>query len=1483
MKRKSAITLTLICCSVLYGTYLFGIPRVAGTKKFENFVERKIAQQTGYKVDFVNPKIKSGILPAVIFQADELAVLNDDNSKALEVINPNVRISILPLLLKKLCIRKSGADSAVAYFVYNENHQFMLGQYPLELSNKQPITLTRLVTDIHQYLVVLDDKVQNKTIKLSGQKFKVNKYKKDKLISLNTDAILNTGNNKASLKADIELRLPVNKISEDKIKLNINLKNLRLEDFSEYAKTLSKGKITDLRGVINLTSKTEEIAGHKNIKSELSLDNFAVMLKDKVASIYSDYLITVTQDINVINDGVKINNIKILSEGLDFYINGGVYKTKNKFPDLDLKVGINKVKGTNLIPLFPGDENLNPDFNFYKLKEHKISGDVTGNMEIKGIANYPNLYGNLLMTDVYLIEPIKDAPQNGILKFTFNGHTMSMDTHVMTAPNEYVDVKGSFKLFRERYSDINISTTKNIDLVKAKKVVMPLREIFRFELGPVPMMDVPAGFGDANFRIAGSRIDPHAWGYINFRNGTASFININNMVAHNVTGWVKFNGDDVTFKTTSLKLNNLPVNVDGRCTMKGDLSVDVKGDGQNSADLLKIVKTSPVLKELQSMLSPITSGSGKTKLILNIFGHVNRGVEPVFNKDLFAKGSIEFLSNKMTFFPEKIPASDISGIVNFDKNDGNFKIDAKLINSQISANGVIKNNVLTANAYSHKFSAQDYWTIMHMFYGNRIFPIPGLNTVSTSFSGHYQGMLKNINSFDYSKITAKGKIYNNYGSKSHITVNNSDFDIRNGHLHISPIKGTFEKNPFNIQVDVDNIMTPQQSINGNISMKNFDISALNNIDIPEYPQFKDFEDFSGKIDIASKIKNNNIRLFTPLNNISVIYKPKHAKIKVLNGNALYDTYDLNLNKINAYIGEMPVFVNGKLSNLSRNNPDVNVYLSAKPTQEFFDQFFNSESVYPIKLKGDVIVSSKLNGNTDKLNSQTEIKLDEDSSLYYMGATIGDLTSGVNINMDAVSGKDWIKFNNFRYDKIIASQNGKKNPNNQLSASGSLKLLANNNVGFNNFKIKTSTPTDAKIFNIIFKKPVIKQGLFMSNLTLNGDMINPKILGTFDVKSIDVPIVDASVKDINFNFKPDSVNIKANGSIMSNDATLTATMRNKLVSPYTLDNVNVHFDNLDLNVISKAMQDYETTLYKQDLGVESTAKALNTAQVIVKKGTIKANTIKIKELIAKDFVSHFSLGKKQIANVEDYSLKLAEGIVYGDASYDIGNNSLILNTKIKNFNAQTIAESLFNMKGQVSGTLTGDMTFKCKGKTDAECLKTLDGKGEFDIADGRMPKLGSLEYLLKATNIVTSGITRISINNIIDLITPLKTGQFKSINGHYKIDNGVVKDIEIFSLGKDLSLYLSGTYDIETYVAKMEVYGTLSNNLTSVFGKVKNLSLNTLLNTIPFLNKTEYSPEITAKVDKIPKDETSSISRIFAAVIDGDINGFNYVKSFKWVK
>jgi hypothetical protein len=412
---------------------------------------------------------------------------------------------------------------------------------------------------------------------------------------------------------------------------------------------------------------------------------------------------------------------------------------------------------------------------------------------------------------------------------------------------------------------------------------------------------------------------------------------------------------------------------------------------------------------------------------------------------------------------------------------------------------------------------------------------------------------------------------------------------------------------------------------------------------------------------------------------------------------------------------------------------------------------------------------------------------------------------------------------------------------------------------------------------------MKQGLFTSDLTINGDTLNPKIQGNLDFTGIDVPVVAASVKDVSLKFKPDNINIKAKGAVLDNAISLNADVINKLTPPYTCDNFYLKFKNLDMNAIKDAMQNYETTMYKQNLSVEENTKSFDPSLVTIKNGKIKADKIKLKELTAKEFVSHFSLNKDMRVKIRDYSLKLADGVVSGDAVYNLKNNHLDLNTKINNFNAQIFSESLFDMKSQVYGILNGNMKFSCTGKNDTECIKTLAGQGEFNIKDGRMPKLGSLEYLLKATNIVTSGITRISINNIIDLITPLKTGEFKSINGSYIINNGIVKDIEIFSHGNDLNLYLTGSYDIESYVAKMEVYGTLSSNITSVFGKLKNLSLNTFLNTIPILNNTEYSPAVQEKIKKIPANDTYSVSRIFAAIIDGDINGLNYVKSFKWVK
>ena len=1481
MKRKSATILALSSAVIIYGSCNFGLPYLLNKPFVKNTIEAKTFESSGYRIKIENPKFKPTYLPTINVQADNLYLLNDDNSKALSVEAPSLKIKLLPLLFKEVEISKLNAKSLDANLIFDKNSKFKLGQYILERKQNSEITVKQAKIDVENYSVKLFDENQNKTLTLNGKYFRLYDFQQDKHIKFATDSTLKTGNKSAIIKANIDMQLPLKNISEDKALMDMDIQNLDLSDFTEYAETLSKKKITKLSGVINAQTKTQIINGHKNISGELNIKDLGIMQKDLASSIYSKNPLKLRGDISVIRNGIKINNLKLLSKNIDVFMNGTVHKTKAKFPELDLKTTINHVSGADLLPLFPGEENLNPDFNFYKLKKYIIYGNATGNIDIKGEADYPNLYGNVLLTDVYLVEPIKDAPKNGVLKINFNQHNMRLNAHVHTNKDEYVDVNGNFKMFRNRYTDLYIKSTKNIELVKVKKVLMPLHEIFKFELGPVPMMNIYGGTGSADMHITGTKTEPHSWGKINFKNGTASFITINNMVVKKIDGSVNLDDTIVTFKTTSSYLNNIPVNIDGNCNLSGDLSVNVKSDGQNSKDLLHIINTSPILAELQDMLKPITYANGKTKVFLNIFGHVNRGEEPVFNKDLFAKGSVEFINNNLTFFPYKIPASHVSGIIHFDRDDGDFNIKANLLNSPISTNGVIKKEILTANATSDKFSAADGVKIAQLMYGTKIPSLPGLNTINTSFSGHYKGPM-DLENIHYDKITVKGKIHSNFGSKAPILVNNSDFEVKNSNIKTSTIRGAIKKNPYNLQLDIANAFSDKRLVNGSFSMKDFDISALDDFSIPEFPILDDFDNFQGKITLSSKIRNNHVRLFTQLGDTSVIYKPKHLRIKILNGNALFDKDDLNLNKINAYAGVMPVFLNGKISNIIKN-PDLNLYINAKPSQEFFDQFFNAKSVYPIKLKGDVMFSTTLKGTLDRLWAKTELKLDESSSLYYMGATIGDLTNPVRIYIDSITGPNSLKLNNFVYDKIITSQNNKRFANTQVTAKGSIDLLSNNNVRFHNFRVKTENPTDAKIFNIIFRKPFMKQGVFTSDLIINGDLYKPKILGQLDVTSIDMPIVDTTVKDISFDFKHDNVYIKTKSSVLDNFIYCNAIMQNRLTPPYTFNNISLYFTDLDLNRITDAIQNYEADLYKQQINLNNTGKPLNPAQFIVKHGEIVADKIKIKELNATDFKSTFSIDKNMIAKVDKYAFDLADGNVDGDITFNLLNNHMNLNAHINNSNAQTISEALFDMKGQFYGIVNGDLNLNCTGKDQDSCLKTLTGKGEFVINNGRMPKLGSLEYLLKASNLVTGGITGISINGIIDLITPLKTGEFKSITGHYIIEDGIVKDLEVFSKGKDLNLYLTGSYNIENYIADMEVYGSLSSSITSVFGKIKNLSLNTLLNTIPLLNKNELSEETTAKINKIPTEEHSNIARVFAVDIDGDINGINYVKSFKWVK
>lgn len=1499
------LKIALISGAVVFacGFYAWGIPAIVNIGSHKDFIEAKIFETSGYKVDIGNPKLSMGRFPTVWVSSDNISVLNDDGSKALSVDNPKLKIRLLPLLRKKVEITKLSADKEIVNLVFSENSEFMLGQYPVKLPEKPAeYTLSKIDLNLGEYDISLDDKKNNKNLSLKGEYIDHGVYIKDKRLKLGTKGVFTTNGKSTDIFADVDVDLPIDRISEDKFKINAEIKDFDLSSVSDYASVLTNGNIRSLGGKLNIFAKTDsDEYNHKNTSINLTTKGLKIIGTELAKSVIFEDNLAAVLNFATVENGILIKDFKLNAKNIHAGASGSLYNIgRSKAPTYDVNAYVKNTRTEDVIAILPGMEVLFPDFSLYKLKKYVFYADANAKLHFKGNGIPPHVDGYVKLRDAYLIRPMKGAPANAKIDLNFKGQDMFVYVHVpASGKDQSVTVTGKALIDGTKYSELNIKSTHAVPLAPAQEVLNPLHEILKFQLGPVPLMKI-TGVGNIDVHSAGRKVDPHIWGKVNFSDATAAFTQINDLTVYNGAGVVNFDDTKVTFKTHKGILNGRPIDIHGDCIMLGALNVYVASKGQDIKKLIHTINTSALLKEVQRAVKPFTKPNGVADVSLHVYGNVAKNAEEVvFNEDLFAKGKITLHNSTTTIQDTFLPFTNVNGVVNFDKYDCDYDVTGNVRNSKAHVWGTGTNKNLDLKAHSDKFAINDVFDILHpdmkLPYKNDI------GKIHTSFNASYKGAVEN-NKVDYNKIKIDGKFIPNMATSDSIRMNGGSFTMNNGYLKTSNLNGLFNNNPYTLSFTTKNPDKDVISISdAKFNFKNFDVSSVNLIK-KQVPLTKeaaqlldDIDNIKGSLDITGSIKNNVVSADTNIDGVSFRYKPFDASVRVLNGKANIRNNVLYLDKVNSRVSSMPVFLDGAISDIFSSNPQLKLYMSAKLTQTFFDRFFNSKSVYPIKAKGDINFHSRLNGKLNALNAKSTLNLAENASIYYMGAILAGAPTGtisaeevttnpVSVVSDVNLYPNRVKINSFNYNQTITSQNKKKSTQEQVKASGEIAFLPNNILGMKNLKIKTENPTNARIFNVLFKKPVIKQGVFTSDITMNGTSDAPKVIGLLNIKSIDIPLMDSTIQDVNFDFKPDYVTLNTTGLIMTSDFLLTAKILNKPQKPIIVESAEAKTEVMNLNILTNTMSEYEAdTTRAAKLKSGEVSPVLPSDTLIIKDFNIVADKILIKNAKATDFNAHITLDENQDVNIDKFSFNIANGTVDGDIKYNLKTLNGATNINIKDTDAQIIAVDFFEMPNQIYGNVTGDIHATCTGLSGVDCINTLSGEGKFEVTDGRMPKLGSLEYLLKAGNLITGGVTGVSINGIIDLITPLKTGEFSSIKGDIHVKDGIADDINVYSSGKDLSMYMTGSYNLSTLVADMEIYGSLSKNFSTLLGKISNASLNTLFNTIPGIKINDINPESTSNILKIPNFDKDNVLRVFKAEIFGDINGNNYVKSFRWIK
>ena len=1481
---------------VLACTYTWGIPAIVNLPSHKKEIEQKIYKTSGMNVKLGNPKLTMGAFPSIWVKTDNITVINKDKTTALSVVNPKAKIKLFPLLFKKIEVSHVYTDSQYANLVLDKDKRFLLGGYPLNFKKNGAFSLNKINMNLGKYDINLEDKLNEKKVSLNGEYLKQGEYIKNDKVRLATKGKFIKENKATDYFVDFDIDLPLNNFNENKLKIDAKIQDFDLASISDYIEILSAGKYKKLAGIVNFAANTKENkTGHKRIFSKLTTKNLEIIGQDKPSSIVFNDDLAININFDTINNGVDFKNSTIESRDLKLVLDGKLTTSGKKIPAMDFSVEAKPTKLNQLWSIIPGIDVL-PDIDLYSLKKYPVYGNGHGKINFKGKGERPEVFGSIKLDDMYVVHPIPNAPANANVDLDFKGKVMDIDVFVPASKSESIRVNGFVKIDGTKYSELNIKSTGYLPLAPAQEVVIPLHEVFKFKMGPVPIMKL-SGLGTVDVFSAGKKIDPHLFGSFHFKNATASFNDIHNLEINNASGEILFKDTKIPFKTYTGTINGLGAKIYGDCDVNGNLNVFAQTSGQSIPKMLKVINTSKDMAEVQRVLKPFTHPDGIGDLFLNIYGNAKDIDKIQFNKDIFAKGKVT-LHNATTILKDTyLPLHNINGVVNFDKKSADYNLTGYVRNSKVYVKGTANEPNMDLTAWSDKFAISDCLDLLHP---DMRLPFKGeLGNIEVSFRGGYKG-IADSNNLDYSKVRANGKLLSNYSSANPIKVSGGVFSINNGILRADGIKGLFSGNPYTLSFTGTNIYDEMNIKDAKFNFNNFNIASINDVKdklpIPKQLQstLNNIEDIVGTIDIKGYIKNGGIYSDTNLDNIKFMYKPANTLVTILNGKANMRGNTLYLGKVNSKISTMPVFIDGNISNILKN-PNANLYITGKLTQGFVDRFFNINSVYPVKVRGDINFISQIKGTLDKLFTHSILNIKENSFIYYMGATLSGAASGdssesgvstnpVSIIADAYLYPNKIDLKKMLYNQIITSQNNRKSVQNQLIASGEIFLLKDNILGFKNLKFKTNEPTDAKIFNVILKKPTIKQGIFTSDLLLNGTSAAPQIKGTLNVSSVDIPLFDSTIRDINLDFQDEYVYLKSRGVILTNDVEIIAKILNNPNPPIVIDDLNVNMDLLDLNVITSRFNDLDVDKLKgTKTSASDTSLTFSPEQIRLNNAKIHADEILIKKATATNFEASMKIGDNQIFDMDKFSFNLANGVVSGNISSDLKNFIHKGEMSIKGADAQIISENFFDMSNQMFGIVTGDLNASCSGTNSVECVNSLSGEGHFDVLDGRMPKLGSLEYLLKATNLITGGITGVSINGIIDLITPLKSGNFDNISGDVKVENGVANNIEIYSSGQDLNMYLTGSYNLSNLVADMEIYGSLSKNFSTVLGTIGNMSLNRLFNTIPGININEINPSTSSNINKIPNFDKKNVLRVFKAEIYGDINGSNYVKSFRWIK
>ncbi len=737
---------------------------------------------------------------------------------------------------------------------------------------------------------------------------------------------------------------------------------------------------------------------------------------------------------------------------------------------------------------------------------------------------------------------------------------------------------------------------------------------------------------------------------------------------------------------------------------------------------------------------------------------------------------------------------------------------------------------------------------------------------------------------DFDKVYIKDK---------KLIVDNFEFIVNRSRVYIDSVAD--EKNfDFRIHSDNYDIKSIQQFLNSNLVIPNgSDVLAC-------------FKDLNGNIKFDFKFNKKGLNGTVNANKINFKLIPlANMPVSVTGGNLTLDSNNIDIQGFKGYYDNRlanKIEMSGSVKDYTKK-VDTMLAITGDATNDFA-RYVSKLANCKITLKGKTPFALRvlydISGKVEvaggaKVPSGSDILLENMSispNKFDRALGIKLILQGDNINIEHL---------NYYIAEKIAEKVAPKKP--MITLSGNLNATTG---AIKELAFDIPEPLPSEFFNVLASQRLFKNGTISGNLKYI-DGKKPHLEGDMAMDGVRIVGQKFKIQKGTLTTNKDTVHLTANGRFRRTDYTFDGDIKNEILFPIIVKNINLNIDELDVekviqsfaprdpnrkidpkrlaelrknaptsNISTKYFEVEEkapTTKTDDDndepIVFQPNLVAIESCKFNVKKGSYKL--INFGNLHA-----NLTLTKAGVLEIKSNKFDFADGISTLKVYCDMAKQKYSVRLGGKDVNSDAIATSTLNLSKEISGKASALLEFY----TD-ENMK-LNGRIQFAIKDGTISKLGLVQYILNVASIFRNPIAMVSPSTIMDLVN-VPEGTFNNIKGDLKIRNNVVERMMIKSSSPQLSSFIIGRINLDNMDSSLRIYTKFSNRHKGFLGFLRGLSLNALAKKSPF-GVEEDASYYAAELSQLPKLETGEENaQVFLTKFDGDVQSANFLSSLKKIK